>query len=47
MEEDERSMVITRRATLDAFWNREHSTGRVKFTMMKKLRGTAKDELGL
>ena len=33
--------------TMDEFWSREPGTGRGNFAMMKKLRSTAKEELGL
>ena len=33
--------------TMDEFWSREPGTGRGNFSMMKKLRSTAKEKLGL
>ena len=46
-EQYERIMLKTRQDTLYAFWIREPMTVRGKFTMVIKLRGTAKEELGL
>ena len=33
--------------TMDEFWSREPGTGRGNFAMMKKLRSTSKEALGL